>query len=218
MDELSTIVKYFRGQRKGKIVLMGHSTGCQDCMHYTSSVAPSGEREAIDGIILQAPVSDREAMVHELPAEIYEQGNNLAREWIADGRAEDCLPLALTSGIFGSCPVSARRWLSLASPDGKGEDDYFSSDLPDERLGETFGRARLPVLVLMGERDEYVPPQVDRKKMVDRWVGVVRGSGGVVDKTSQDLLGGACHNLNGDGEEVVDELCERVLAFLSTIE
>ena len=38
-------------------------------------------------------------------------------------------------------PVSAKRRLSLASPgpSHSGEDDFFSSDLDDERLATTFG-------------------------------------------------------------------------------
>lgn len=214
VEELSKIVGYFRQQRRGKIVIMGHSTGCQDSMHYISS---KGTREKVDGIILQAPVSDREALVHEMPKETYEQANKLAEHWIGTGRGEDCLPKPLTSTIFGPSPVTARRWLSLASPDKSGEDDYFSSDLPDERLQNTFGKVDVPLLILMGEKDEYVPPEVDRKAMVARWISFVEKNGGTVDGKSGELLGGANHNLNGNPDEVANELFKRVTGFLQTV-
>ena len=42
------------------LLLMGHSTGCQDCVHYLKH---GKHRERVGGIILQAPVSDRESRV-----------------------------------------------------------------------------------------------------------------------------------------------------------
>lgn len=41
----------------GSVVLLGHSTGCQDSLLYISS----SKSEKVKGIILQAPVSDIEA-------------------------------------------------------------------------------------------------------------------------------------------------------------
>ena len=196
---------------------MGHSTGCQDSVHYVSSKDQHGKRERIDGIILQAPVSDREAIVHETSKEQYDQANKLAQEWIETGRGEDCLPRAVVLSALGSTPVTARRWLSLASPDKRGEDDYFSSDLPDERLQSTFGKVSVPLLILMGEKDEYVPPHVDRKAMVGRWVKVLKENNAPVDSKSEELLGGASHNLNSSPEDVVDELCKRVIGFLESL-
>ncbi|KAF1345945.1 hypothetical protein BDV97DRAFT_359429 [Delphinella strobiligena] len=217
VDELSKIVAYFGEHRKGKIVIMGHSTGCQDCIHYLSSKDEQGTRAKVDGAILQAPVSDAEAIKQEVPKEQYEKANKLAKEWIDTGRGEDVLPQAHVSGIFGSCAITARRWLSLASPDGNGEDDYFSSYLSDEKLQSTFGRVKVPILVLMGEKDEYVPLHVDRKAMVGRWVKIMRENNSPVDGKSEELLGGASHNLNGNSEEVVDELINRVTTFLKTV-
>lgn len=217
VSELSKIIGYFRKTRKGKIVIMGHSTGCQDCMHYITSKDENGHREKVDGVVLQAPVSDAEAMAQAMPKERLEQANKLAEHWISTGREEDCLPQSLTSGIFSKCPVTARRWLSMSSPGGKGEDDYFSSYLSDERLRITFGKVNVPLLILMGEKDEYVPPQVDSKALVARWVDIMTESKSPVDNQSKELLGGATHNLNGDPAQVVDELQKRVTAFLKTI-
>lgn len=214
VSELSAIVAYFRGLGKKKVVIMGHSTGCQDCVFYFSG---PGRRESVDGVILQASVSDREAMVQEMPREAYEKANRTAQEFVRDGRDEDVLPKAVTEGMFGKCPVSARRWLSLASPDGKGEDDLFSSDTPADRFKEWFGKVDKPLLVLYGEKDEYVPQYVDRKALVKSWIEVVREHGGNVHEKSEELLGGASHNLIGNPEEVVMELCTRVTGFLQTL-
>ncbi|GAB7345646.1 hypothetical protein MBLNU457_3936t2 [Dothideomycetes sp. NU457] len=218
--EISKAVAYFRNLRPhGKIIIMGHSTGCQDAIHYVTSVAPQGQQRAeIDGFILQAPVSDREAMLSFMPREKYDAANKLAQEYMDKGKGEDVLPAASTD--FGSCPVSARRWLSLASPDGKGQDDYFSSDLPDESLKASFGKItpKTPLLILFGEKDESVPAHVDKEAMVKRWVKIAEDAGGKVDPQSTELLAGASHNLNKDPESVARALCSRVNKFLDLVE
>ncbi|KAL1297708.1 hypothetical protein AAFC00_006256 [Neodothiora populina] len=217
--EISSIVSYFRRGGRSKVVLMGHSTGCQDSLHYLCSSSHTATTTKppmakVDGVILQAPVSDAEALVMEMGAEKLAMVNSLAQHFMSTGRGEDCLPQSEAAGIFGQCPVSARRWLSLSSPDGKGQDDYFSSYLSDERLKATFGKVDVPFLILEGEKDEFVPEHVDRKAMLARWIKVMKDNKCPVDAGSEELLAGATHNLNGDPDTVVDGLCERVIAFL----
>lgn len=213
VSEISALVSHFRPSRGGKIVLMGHSTGCQDCMHYTTSTDTRGDRAPVDAVILQAPVSDREAMIKDMQPDAFASACDVAEQWCGAGKAEHVLPLDVTAPVFGQCPVTARRWVSLACRGG--EDDYFSSDLEDQTLRNTFGKVKVPMLVLYGEKDEFVPEGVDKRGLVSRWMRVVEESGGVVDAQSKELLGGASHNLNGDDEEVVQELVKRVKGFLA---
>ena len=191
---------------------MGHSTGCQDCLHYFASEDKRGDRAKVDGVILQAPVSDREAMVKDMDKKEYDDACKMAEAWIKEGKGEHILPLNVTADMFGRNPLSARRWVALACQGG--EDDYFSSDLPDSRLQSTFGKVDKPLLILFGEEDEYVPDHVDRKALVNKWIPFVKGK---VDEQSKELLVGASHNLNGDDEEVADELIKRVGKFLTAI-
>lgn len=49
-----------------KVVVMGHSTGSQDVIHYLSSPQSDDERRPeVDGGIMQAPASDREGLQNE---------------------------------------------------------------------------------------------------------------------------------------------------------
>ncbi|MCJ1385319.1 hypothetical protein MMC17_008441 [Xylographa soralifera] len=224
VQELVQCINYILTLRpKGKIVMIGHSTGCQDIMHYLLS--PLGKAEAprpqLAGGILQAGVSDRESMVMLLPTDLYNSSVRLAQSYVKEGRAEDVLPMAAIAG-FMNVPISASRWLALASPPPAhdGEDDYFSSDLPYDRLKETFGRigsTGTHIQILFGERDQYVPRSVDKKRMVEKWERVIRGGGGVVDKDSGIVMG-ANHNLDNASEEVIQNLVGRVIGFLGRIE
>jgi pimeloyl-ACP methyl ester carboxylesterase len=207
--ELSSLIHYFKSGKKNRVVIMGHSTGCQDCLHYFAS---SGDRATVDGVILQAPVSDREAMVKDMAAESYHLACQTAQRYCQEGKGEYILPLNLTTSMFGNIPISARRWVALACKGG--EDDYFSSDLSEERLKSTLAKVDKPLLIVYGEKDEYVPESVDKKALVARWMGVV---GEKAHGKSSDLLDGASHNLNGDDERVVGELITRVNDFLTSL-
>lgn len=223
---------------------MGHSTGCQDAVEYVTGAAssapaagkaaepsppaparkrlPTGEeRPPVDGIVLQAPASDREALVEALGREGYEGANAAARELVEGGRAGDALPLVHTAGLFKEAPVAAGRWLSLASPGKDGADDFFSSDLGEESLARTFGAVPegVRVCVLFSGKDEYVPEAVDKEALVKRWRGVMeeRGKGGQWDGEFGGVVPGASHNLGKSAEGVVDDLCRRVVGFLGNV-
>lgn len=215
VSELAQCVTYFRSIGKtGKIVLMGHSTGCQDVMEYLVGKGRE-DRPKIDGGILQAGVSDREAL-EEMDAEISFR-LHVVRDLVEKGKGDEILSLELSQDFYGKTPVSADRFLSLA--DRGGSDDYFSTDLTDRVLEKSFGS--MPegtgFCILFSGADEYVGKAVDRKALVEKWLGFVRKAGGKVDGNS-GVVEGASHNLKGNPEEVVNDLVGRVKGFLEGLE
>ncbi|KAM0270865.1 hypothetical protein ACHAQH_009291 [Verticillium albo-atrum] len=164
-EDIASLVAYLRGLGKNKIVLMGVSTGCQDCIEYTNRVQYNNP--PVDGYILQSPVSDRETATMSMPAEYLEATIATAKSMIADGKQDDAMPRASIPPIFNS-PVTAYRWNSLAAEGG--DDDYFSSDFDDETLSRTFGRFDKPVLLMPAGKDESVPPTVDKEGLLARWI------------------------------------------------
>ena len=215
--ELSQCVEYFRQLRpRGKIVFMGHSTGCQDVMHYLLDQA---QHPKVDGAIMQAGISDREAITMVADPIELRKGVDLAQTFVKEGREDDVLPNAVTSMILPG-PISAKRWLSLVSPgpEHAGEDDYFSSDFDDERLKTTFGKigkARTPILILYSGSDAHVPDFVDKQLLLDRWVKHIKDGGGIVDQDSA-VIPDASHTLKGLTKPA-EEVMERVLNFLSRL-
>lgn len=219
-EDMAKIVAYIKEQRpNGKVVIMGHSTGCQDCMEYAvGKNSDADRRPAVDGLILQAPVSDREALQKELPETFKHEADQLALKMCREGHEKEVMPSRLTKSVFGRLAITARRWVDVSSPgpDHNGADDYFSSDLPDERLSGTFGKlpSRTPLLILYSGNEENVPDSLDKEKLVQRWIGIVKAGSGSIDENS-GLVKGASHNLNGNPEEVVQDLVRRVNAFLA---
>lgn len=196
--------------------MLGHSTGSQDVLHYLIS---DGERPKVDGGILQGAVSDREGMVMLMPPKEYDTIVKIAQEYIDNGRGDDCLPIALTGGVYpGAC--SASRWISIASPGPHhvGMDDYFSSDFSDERLTKTFGRVGLsktPISILYGGQDQYVPTSIDKEALIQKWIRHVKEGGGVVDEDA-GVIEGATHALK-EGGKPLEELNRRIICFIERI-
>jgi pimeloyl-ACP methyl ester carboxylesterase len=217
-EELGECVSYFRklcGADR-KIVLMGHSTGCQDAMQYVSG---SVKLPPLDGVILQAPVSDREGLETGVPDDALQQVTEIAQKYLSNGQGSQVLPTNLSGRLFGSTPMSAYRALSLLSPNKDGDEDFFSSDLSDSDFEKTFGKfTSTPLLILCSGNDEHVPPHVDVQGLIQRWSAIVEKCGGWVDRENGGIVERASHNLADDHEGVILELCRRVRGFLGVIE
>jgi hypothetical protein len=218
--DLAQCVNYFRKNKSdgAKLVCMGHSTGCQDVMEYLTGKGCT-ERAVIDGVILQAPVSDREALKEDMDDETISQLLNTSRQWMDSGRGNDVLPESVDGKYFGKAStVTAYRWYSILSPGG--DDDYFSSDLSDETLRKTFGsiKKESPLLILYSGDDDNAPESVDLNALTHKWMEFVKNGGGLVDEEYGGVVPRAHHNLEEDDDEVLDDLCKRVYGFLSKVE
>ncbi|KAL8838758.1 MAG: hypothetical protein Q9170_002007 [Blastenia crenularia] len=206
VEEMAQCVEYFQSLRPhAKVVIMGNSTGCQDVLHYVSSV---GSRPIVDGAILQAPVSDREAIQMIYPVEDYRRYNAMAQQWVRDGKGDEMLPNQVSLPILGS-RITANRWLSLASPgpEHKGEDDMFSSDLEPGRFQATFGvagRRGVAMMILFSGNDKFVPSTVDKEVLVARMEKAFVDAGGKLGKGS-GVLPGASHTVREEGD--ADDQC-----------
>lgn len=138
VKEIASVVRYLKTKlRKRKVVLMGHSTGCQDCVAYLHQLArqerrrrdPQGKEEEeekeeqknedeipeVDAIILQGPVSDREAFGMCMSEQDLEEARNLARRMIDEGKEDEYMPRDKLPADMRNTPVTAYRWYSLAS-------------------------------------------------------------------------------------------------------
>ncbi|KAK8459145.1 hypothetical protein SEVIR_2G085600v4 [Setaria viridis] len=127
--ELDQLISYLINKENSEgVILLGHSTGCQDIVHYMRTNFACSK--AVSGVILQAPVSDREyrATLPETAEMI-----DLAAKMISEGRGMDLMPREANP----DAPITAYRYHSLCSY--MGDDDMFSSDLSEDQLRQRLG-------------------------------------------------------------------------------
>ncbi|KAK9236940.1 hypothetical protein V1525DRAFT_405455 [Lipomyces kononenkoae] len=207
-SEIEEAVSYFSKLRGGKVVLMGHSTGCQDTIYYLTRHATSLDNSKLTAGILQAPVSDREAMLHLFPDQ-YSELLEYAVSEANSGRGQEFLPKKY-SDLFFSTPITANRWISLAKH--LGDDDFFSSDIESNILKTTFGIIRVPLLVLYSGSDEFVPGTIDKEQLISRWKAAT--SEGIWSSLSGVIRGGK-HNLGqGSDPDAAGNAISKVSEFL----
>ena len=118
------------------IVVLGHSTGCQDAVRYASRFGGSGKEHIpqLLGLVLQAPVSDQEYLQgHDATPRLLAK----AKAMVEEGRGEDIV--GRNSGL-GSTPITARRFMALAERGG--DDDMFSTYYSDEELAVRYCNRR----------------------------------------------------------------------------
>jgi len=158
LDRLLSFLSAKRGI--SEVVLLGSSTGCQDAVHF---LKVGTRRDLIRGIVLQAPVSDREALMVEERSEeelaSLKYFKELASQMISEGKGEEPLPRSACQ-LFGPPDViTAYRFDSLTRR--LADDDMFSSDLTENELREKLGHVNVPCLLAISADDEYVPSSVD---------------------------------------------------------
>lgn len=206
--------------------ILHHHSSCPPHQHTTPPLTPppgASSRPPISAAILQAGVSDREAWDFLLssPEEKASCAAVLseAERLIAAGKPKEMVSREnnIVQRELGAA-ISAYRTHSLLAKGG--DDDYFSTDLPDSTLKNTFGRfgEDVPLMFLLGSEDPFVNPSTDKVALLGRWAEFVREGGGHVDEVNGGVVEGAHHNLDGDGEEVVGDLVRRVLGFLEGFE
>ncbi|KAK4944397.1 hypothetical protein LTR10_016283 [Elasticomyces elasticus] len=223
VKEMSAAITYIRESitqsSSTPIVIMGFSTGCQDVMHYLCS---PGSRPRISGAIIQAPVSDREAILDEINTNpsakaAYVNALSIARVTSAEKHRTTILPTNLTKHLIGPAPLTVSRFLSLVSPDSPAHpamDDYFSSDLSDQRYLDTFGRighldflqpskqdTPKSILILESGSDASVPSHIDKDRLVARWKSAIESAGRARMSPHSMIVPNAQHDISGDSIE-----------------
>ena len=211
----------------GRIVLIGHSTGCQDIGAYLKNGA---ERGRVVGAVMQGAVSDREAFGMECGEDVVAEAAARAEAMVRRGEGEQLMPRD-TPGVFNT-PITASRYASLAGR--MTPDDMFSSDLSDEELAAQIGHMTtaggaasssssstsstgppqsggVHLLWAFSGSDEYVPDAVKENyeahaARIARAAGAGGGSGANESSSSSRhvIVEGGNHSCDGDpGTEFV---------------
>lgn len=214
--EISQLVSYLKTEKGGKreiIGLMGHSTGCQNTVHYFTRQLrnDSNKFSMIDFGILQAPVSDRVSSTTVLTNDEINESLKIANDLIKQGKSNEIMPNEFTKHFF-DVPINAYRWNSLISV--KGDDDFFSPDLSMDDYKSTFGKFDKPFLVLYSGSDEYVPSWLDKIELMNKWK---EASGSNWSKYSK-IVQGATHNIGeGSSENAQQDAIDTVIKFIESI-
>lgn len=198
VEELDTLIEYLYNERTNRnnknnntnntdeainfqkmpICLIGHSTGCQDIVHYLKKGKYINQ---IVCVALQGPVSDREAAtIPTCPEQSIEERKKELNDFLQyaiqlknSNDGNEFMP----RNVFWA-PITANRYYDLFAKGGM--DDYFSSDYTTEELSERLSHIGSittlhTCLVVWPGCDEYVPQHIDVKKHLQRLMNAMNG-------------------------------------------
>ncbi len=140
-DDVAGAVAFAKARGASRIVLVGHSTGCQKATWY---LAHKPAREVV-GAVLLAPLSDYAALLKEIPPSTYRKALAAA---IKAMRTD---PHALLPTSVSPIPCDAQRWLSLYTPESDEEIFTYASG----KIPKTLRRTHVPLLALFASEDQY---------------------------------------------------------------
>ncbi|CAF1191281.1 unnamed protein product [Adineta steineri] len=147
IEDLKTLINYLTNNRNHlkSIILMGHSTGCQDIIHY---LRREKRHDKIHRVILQGPVSDRQYLSTlsstKDQLDYCFKNNKDIKQWLPRNLHEP--------------PLTIERCLSLNEINSI--EDFFSSDLTDEQLKNIYENIQTPITWIWSKQDEYVPDNI----------------------------------------------------------
>ncbi|OAQ30421.1 DUF1749-domain-containing protein [Linnemannia elongata AG-77] len=197
--ELDILFTFLREERaKTRLFFIGHSTGCQDAISFASH---GRNRAALQGMVLQGPVSDREFMVSSLD-EMYGKYVRLAQRMINDGKGQELMVREVDIA-----PVTAYRFNSLASIGG--DDDMFSSDIPFESMQALFGQVKTPLIMVHSGKDEYIPAHINKENLISKLASASPSSLGAV------VLPDADHAISDLASQTI--FCDTVVQFIRKV-
>ncbi len=137
--DLDAAVSFAREIGRHRVVLIGHSTGCQKALHWADRRRARG----LAALVLLAPCDDCAIVRRELGPQ-WRAMIRRARAKVRSGRGDELL-VTRNPMCF-----SARRFLSLADPRRR-EASLFRYDGPMR----AFRRLRCPTLAAFGDREPY---------------------------------------------------------------
>lgn len=173
VDDIDGAVSWAKKAGAKRIVLVGHSTGCQKSVYYLKKRPKS----LVSGAVLLAPMSDLADMVRETPKPEYRRLITSAKKMIESGQAFSLMPGSL---------MTAQRFLSLFSPES--EEEIFS--YASLKKPTVLQAVRKPLLVILAGSDEHRDRPI---RDIATWFKETLSNR----KVSVEVVKGAPHNFMG---------------------
>lgn len=141
--DVAAAVAFAKSRGAKRIILVGHSTGCQKSVWYLSH-SPAPE---VKGAVFLAPLSDYAALIKDMTPHAYQT----LRVEVEKLEREDPRALVPQESLPFPELIDAQRWLSLYTPESDEEIFTYGSGKQPATLRKT----RVPVLALFSSHDQY---------------------------------------------------------------
>ncbi len=150
LDDINGAVVLAKKYKPKKIILLGHSTGCQKIVYYLSK---ANYDRKIKGAVLMSPISDLAGVKNFCSEKEYKKALNYSKSLVKNKLADQLLPKNIWPQY-----MDAQRFLSLYKEDSK--EEIFTYSQKDTK-SKTLRKIEIPLYILIGEDDKFL----DRKAL-----------------------------------------------------
>lgn len=144
VDDIQGAVNFCKKQGIKKIILVGHSTGCQKAVYY---LAKAKNQRQISKAVLLCPISDYADMIKFNRAAVIRAGK-LARRLVKSGKQHQLLPPDVWPGLH-----DAQRFLSLYTPNSVEEIFCYATR---SRRATALQKVAVPLTIIFSDQDGYL--------------------------------------------------------------
>lgn len=144
VDDIQGAVTYAKKRGVNKILLIGHSTGCQKSIYYLSK---KNKQKMVSGVVMLAPMSDYAGAKKQMEKSVLQAATQCAQKLVAQGRPHDLLPLDVWPLMH-----DAQRFLSLYTPESS-EEIFCYADA--NKKPTVLQKVKIPQLIVLAGSDEY---------------------------------------------------------------
>jgi len=144
LDDIGGAVQWVKKLKPKKIILVGHSTGCQKSIYYLSKKAD----KKVKAVVLLSPISDLAGVLNFSSKYQFEKAHKFAKKQVQNKKGDDLLPLSIWP-IY----INAQRFLSLYSQNSLEEIFCYSQESKRARI---LRKVEVPIYVLLGSDDKYL--------------------------------------------------------------
>jgi alpha-beta hydrolase superfamily lysophospholipase len=144
--DINASIRFMKSRGCKKIILVGHSTGCQKIAYFLSKT--KNHSRFIKGTVFLAPANDTEGLITTSGKKKF---NHLLKKSKSLQKTDSFITY-----------LSARRFYDLHKPNSI-EGNIFNYDLP--RL-HTISKIRVPILAVFGTKDKYITKCSAKDKLI----------------------------------------------------
>jgi len=185
--DIDAAISYLEKEGFNEIVLVGISTGANKACYYVATQKDS----RVVGVVLASAISDVGIKKKQLGSQ-YKKIIDKARSLVKKGKGNNFI-----EGL-DYMPITPNRFLSAYAENG--DEDVFPYYQNKPTFG-TFSKIYNPLLIVMGERDEYADMPV--KDILDIYAKAQKSK-----LFKSEIISGGYHSFGGKEKELVEKIVD----------
>lgn len=145
LDDINGAINFAKKFKPKKIILLGHSTGCQKIIYY---LAKNNNTRKVKGVVLLSPISDSAGISNFFDKKQIKKALNYAKKLVNNKKSHQLLSQKIWPHY-----IDAQRFISLYS---KNSSEEIFSYAQKNKKSKFLRKVNLPLYIFIGKDDVFL--------------------------------------------------------------